>query len=197
MTTTTATSFIPATQAQIDFVSDLLRTRDVEPRLLEATQRHIAAGTLNRATASFVIDHLRFTRRRVIISPERKALNDLLDTLPSTGKFAISAVTANMAMQDKVVNNDYIFVEVSQPNRQRARTIRQLHGAVGSFTRTGLSLRDSTELAKLLLLPGAALEATQKFGELYQCCGKCGADLTDETSRKLMLGPVCRGYYGI
>jgi hypothetical protein len=35
------------------------------------------------------------------------------------------------------------------------------------------------------------------FGEHYTCCGSCGAPLTDNKSRELMLGPECRKKFSL
>jgi exosome complex RNA-binding protein Csl4 len=40
------------------------------------------------------------------------------------------------------------------------------------------------------------LVATQRYGALYSVCSVCGAELTDDRSVELKLGPVCRGRFG-
>lgn len=41
------------------------------------------------------------------------------------------------------------------------------------------------------------LGALQKYGQQIGRCGHCGRTLTDETSRAVGIGPVCRGEIGL
>lgn len=54
----------------------------------------------------------------------------------------------------------------------------------------------SGPLRKLTPEHRVGLEEARLFGELYGCCVKCGATLTDEDSMADMMGPYCSGRKG-
>ena len=53
---------------------------------------------------------------------------------------------------------------------------------------------DENEIEELyghLESPAFAYQAAKTFGEIYSVCGRCGAELTDDTSREHKFGPIC------
>lgn len=109
-------------------------------------------------------------------------------------KYAIPRSDLPIAVHALMGGNDHLFVEVRE--YMERVYIRQLHGAPGSFSRSKINDRALVnEIVRVLR--GSCLEYTQLFGDLYSCCGVCGAELTDETSRRLKLGPTCRGRFGL
>lgn len=70
------------------------------------------------------------------------------------------------------------------------RYLRKLTGAPGDFRTTRLPHAD--QIAVLGLIAGHHVMFAQKFGEVFQRCGRCAAPLTDQRSRELHLGPDCR-----
>jgi hypothetical protein len=73
--------------------------------------------------------------------------------------------------------------------------MRRLIGAPGDFLRIKLKPTTVDTLAELLA--DDSLRYAQTFGRVYTCCGKCGAPLTDDESRRLAIGPKCRGAWGL
>jgi hypothetical protein len=92
-------------------------------------------------------------------------------------------------------DNDHVFLAVGE--YKDTRYIRRLHGAPGSFSRTKLPDRDLEQRVARVIHAEGPRNATQLFGSLYTCCGKCGAELTDKVSRALKLGPHCRKEFGL
>lgn len=73
--------------------------------------------------------------------------------------------------------------------------IRLLVGAPGEFTRTRVGFDRAQRVAAAIKLD--VLAAAQAFATHYTCCAVCGADLSDETSVALGLGPTCRRRFGL
>jgi hypothetical protein len=89
---------------------------------------------------------------------------------------------------DDSFSGDLAFFEV----REYMSTLymRQLHGAPGRFNRSKLSA--ASVKAIIGIIAADPYRYTRMFGEHYACCGSCGAELTDQRSRELQLGPECR-----
>lgn len=86
---------------------------------------------------------------------------------------------------------EFIFFEVKQ---YRGRWYcKRLQGAPGRFARLGISAEDQCVLHDFLAKgPQVQENASVLFGRLYKCCGVCKAELTDDYSRKVCMGPHCR-----
>ena len=176
------------TQKQQDFILSLLDGREVyEDYLIEL---NASWDELTVRDASSIIDTLKkmpFKKKSVTFSAP-SALADLPKSY-----YAISSHTANLVLKDEVVDNDYLFVIITE--YMGTRYMRKLLGNFGGFSRVKLSSRDVRAVADLLATE--PLMFIQKFGELHSVCGKCGAELTDEKSRKLGFGPDCRKVLGV
>ena len=85
------------------------------------------------------------------------------------------------------------FLEVIEANGRN--WINRLYGAPGDFRREKLSYQHMWHAARHILsdLP----ECAQRFGRHFRTCGKCGSPLTQQVSRDLGLGPVCRKAFGL
>ena len=64
-------------------------------------------------------------------------------------------------------------------------------GAPGIFTRNPVPKTTAKELIGHLSSQKVALEASTAFAEIYSVCKRCGAELTDDHSRAVLMGPVC------
>lgn len=102
------------------------------------------------------------------------------------------AMVADLAGLD-AVRGDLLFIEVKE--YKGTVYMRRLHGAPGAFTRSRLPREAEDALASIV--KGDPHKYARLFGEHYACCGKCGAELTDEKSRRLQLGPECRKAFGL
>jgi hypothetical protein len=111
-------------------------------------------------------------------------------------KYAVP--TSELAMFSDLIGldamkGDLLFIEVKE--YRGTIYMRRLQGAPGSFLRLRLPREAEDALAAHIKID--AYRYTRLFGEHYRCCGKCGAELTDEKSRALMLGPDCRKAFGL
>jgi len=90
------------------------------------------------------------------------------------------------------VDNDLVFVEIRE--FKKTTYLRRLIGSYGGFTRSKPAPEDTLAFVRVLL--GDPYKYAKLFAVHYACCAKCGAELTDEVSRELGLGPVCRKAFG-
>jgi hypothetical protein len=72
--------------------------------------------------------------------------------------------------------------------------MRRLHGSLGGFTRVRMANSDAITVVETIARN--PYKYARIFGEIYSCCGSCGAELTDPKSRELQLGPECRKKFG-
>lgn len=177
-----------ATDRQRGFILDLLDNR----LYTLAADEHIID---NPRKASDLIDKLlRAPRKPLAAKPAARdaELEEALASVPKA-KYAIPANEIFADMFDAKINNDLLFVEVKE--YMNRLYVRRLHGSVGSFTRSKLTRSDS--LTVLGIIKRNPYNYTKLFGEHHKCCGRCGAELTDDESRRLLLGPVCRKAFGV
>lgn len=113
------------------------------------------------------------------------------DLIPS--KFAIPITELlSTDLRQFAGNSDLLFGEVREWKGHKF--INALKGAPGAFARTRLKGTDRGDVVRVLATD--QYKYTKIFGDHYTCCGSCGAELTDETSRSLKLGPDCRTKFG-
>lgn len=181
-------TMIQATGPQVNFVKTLLAERAIEDvNWAEEIAEKIAARTLSKTEASDVIGKLLKAKRL----PKNPELQSILSSIPKS-KYAIPVEELDVFVDEKV-NGDLIFIEVKE--YMGTLYMRRLHGSLGGFTRSKLSVNDVKELVNIIAKD--AVKYARIFGEHYSCCGKCGAELTDPISRKLQFGPTCRAEFGL
>jgi hypothetical protein len=85
---------------------------------------------------------------------------------------------------------DFWFVRVPDTGKwQGFRFVRRYLGGQGP-----IQIRTAEQMAALHAILEDGVEAAgMLFAQELGKCRKCGRDLTDETSRELGIGPVCRG----
>jgi hypothetical protein len=190
----TMLTFFEATPKQIQFITDLIEKKNLGDTAKAITVlTKIAANKLEKQEASKLIDELIAAPVRVTSTPPATMagkLQNLLGEVPKA-KYAVPMDEIDLGI-DENVNGDILFIEVRE--YMNVLYMRRLHGAPGNFNRSKLSFKD-TELL-INLVKKNPLKYTQLFGEVHKCCGKCGADLTDQLSRELKLGPRCRKEFG-
>lgn len=113
-------------------------------------------------------------------------------TIPKS-KYAIPTSELMPEFLEQNAKGDLVFVEVREFKKHTY--IRRLYGAYNGFTRSKVSLPDASTFVRLIASEPA--KYAKIFGLHYKCCAKCMADLTDERSRELALGPVCRKSFGL
>lgn len=180
------TTTYPASERQQAFIRTLIEERVCDREAVLADLPFYSSKD-----ASAVIGRLLDAPRKESAKPKG---NPLLADIPKA-KYAIP--TAELAVVSdlvglEAVKNDLLFLEVKE--YKGTVYMRRLLGAPGAFTRVRLSHEAVAALASIL--KADPYKYTRLFGEHYACCGKCGAELTDEESRRLMLGPVCRQAFG-
>lgn len=168
------TTLRPATENQLGFLNNLRRERG----LAIETWREFSARNLSTRDASREIDALKATPRAANV--DRAIRGGLFHDLPKS-KYAI--------IEDGVRT----FWEIKE---FRGTTyLRLLVGAPGDFRRVRVEFPRTTRVvAEIRRDPHAAALA---FAQHYTCCAVCGADLSDETSVALGLGPICRQRFGL
>lgn len=172
-----------ATEKQQAYIAALLKEREYDTRL-----DHIIIKS--PADASKVIDILKAAPKKAGVKPANP-LSEALSMMPNA-RYAIRTSDLVMDFMNEQIKGDLLFVEVA--TFKGHKYLRRLHGAPGDFNRSKMSVQDS--LAVLGVIAQNPYEHTKLFGQHYACCGKCGAELTDEKSRALMLGPTCRKEFG-
>lgn len=133
------------------------------------------------------------------VHPGRGKVNELIRDLEvPCAMYAIPTAALPSHLAALAPNNDHLFVVVDE--FKETRYVKQLHGSPGSFSRTALNPDGGPDMRMDVVRAIKAADpytATALFSTLYSCCGKCGAELTDPTSRHLKLGPTCRKAFGL
>ena len=172
-----------ATEAQRSFITKLLTEREVPTALRETITAGL--GNMPRLTASTTITHLLTLPKPVVV--KFSEVSALLETIPKS-KYAIPRLEVPGDFR-----HELLFVEVKQ---YRGTTfMRRLSGAPGYFSRIRIDSKLVVELAKQIAKDPAHYAVL--FGKHYTCCGRCGAELTDSTSRALFMGPHCAKVMGL
>lgn len=167
----TLTAIHPATQAQVNFINSLRTQRAIAPLSDDELK------VLDKRDASREIDRL---KALPIVRPAANANDRLFEGIP----FAKYAVRENGALT---------FWEVKA---YQGRTyLRLLIGAPGAFRRVKVNWDRVQDVARTLRNDPHA--ATLAFSRHYRCCSVCGAELSDERSLELGLGPICRQRFGL
>lgn len=178
---------IAATEKQIGFVTDLATTREYDDAERERILGLIDSGDLTKREASAVIDLLINAPRKassVYLSP----LQTLLSGIPKS-KYAVPVEELMLTdAEDDFEGADLVFLELKE--FMGTLYVRRLIGAPGRFNRVRLTVAQTTALMRMVATD--PYHYAKLFGDHYACCGSCGAELTDQRSRELMLGPECR-----
>lgn len=176
-------TLVPASEKQETFIRDLLATRDVDQVFADELVDRLESGMLDKTYASQAIDTMLGLPKQKGMSP----FQALLATIPKS-RYAVKFDELEFTSADDKFNNDIVFLELRE--FKGTLYMRQLHGAPTGFTRSKLSKNSIEAIVKIITKNPYTY--TRLFGEHFSCCGSCGATLTDDRSRELMLGPECR-----
>lgn len=182
------TTLYPATEKQIAFLASLLAQREVPADLHEEVSAFLPTADKRRAS-DYIERLLALPKTQGRPAAAAPAANAVFDGVP-VARYAIPA--EEISLLDVDPRGDLLFVEVK--TWKGVTYMRRLHGSLGGFSRSKMPRETVADLASILARD--PYRYTRLFGEHYSCCGKCGAELTDEESRRLMLGPVCRKAFG-
>lgn len=191
-------TFIPASENQLTYLDDIIKMRDI-PELMKAAYLG-KRSTMDKTVASGLISSflkyplLSTAATAANFSERDKKMKELMDIVADMphAKYAIPAEELMMDLLKRPIKNNLVFCELKK-YRNRLY-FRQLHGAPGHFSRSMFPVEDAIVFAKVIKRD--PYNYTRIFADHYQCCGRCGAELTDEISRETRLGPTCRGYFG-
>lgn len=168
-----------ATERQISFIRNLVAERDVAP---------IDFAGMTVKEASTKIEELLATPKKA----STVRFSDILATIPKS-KYALPYQVVAPVFTETNFDNDYLFVEVRE--YMGTTYMRKLQGSLGDFVRTRFSRQEEEAIYRII--KDNPVEYITKFGEVFSCCGKCGAALTDEASRARLLGPDCARQLGV
>lgn len=187
---TAATVALPPTPAQVGFLLDLVRERDL-PELAGCTPEQAIAKT-----------------RAYIEAPgrDRKEISRMIDVAKSAPYRAASASAwvipesvpnSKFALQTEHLTKvppawqrqELLFLEVK--HLRGKRIMSRLLGAPGRFSRVRVPREAQQEICDALSKDDVAWQAIMRFSDEYSVCGKCGASLTDDLSRERKIGPIC------
>lgn len=176
-----------ATESQKKFIADL-----IDERVFTETEDIVVSSPSD--ASRFIGKLLSLPRKpKALFMPKvDEEMRAALKSIPSA-KYAIPTSELFAETLKMHYTGDLLFVELSEYRGKLY--FKRLFGAPGRFSRSMMHRSDA-----LLLIRHIAVDAyryTKLFGEHYRCCGRCGAELTDERSRELLLGPQCRKYFAL
>ena len=188
------TTTFPASDKQITFINELLDSRELPAGnpLIEpfVNDRFTMLSTINKRTASAVISMLLGLPK--VVKADEASLQTVLASVPKA-KYAIPVDELDIApLTGTPLTGDLLFVEIREYHD--VLYMRRLTGSVGGFNRDKMPAADVKIITDIIATH--PYKYTRLFGEHYACCGKCGAELTDPTSRAFFLGPECRKAFG-
>lgn len=173
------------TEKQLGYLNKLLDERpafrDVENLWPENLEK------LTKREASKLIERVLASPKESAKSGGNSSLNDLLANVPD----------CYVAMPSRTGNNDLDFFRVGTNQGQMdasKKGWRRVQRIVGGQAPISMRIGEMTPVAKIIAgWSEEELKAAQVlFGREIGRCGVCGKTLTDETSRRLGIGPVCR-----
>jgi len=188
------TTTFPASDKQITFINELLDSRELpagDPIIQQfIDDRFTTLSTITKRSASAVISMLLGMPK--LVSPTEASLQAVLARVPKS-KYAIPVDELDIApLTGTPLTGDLLFVEIRM--YEGHLYMRRLSGSVGGFNRDKMPAGDVKIVSDII--ETHPYKYTRLFGEHYSCCGKCGAELTDPTSRAFFLGPDCRKAFG-
>ncbi len=192
MTTTTQPTLFGATEKQVKFINDLLDQKELEDDAVRGFK--VALATMDKKAASTLIELLlKLPKKIEKVAPTsgKSQLQEALLKAPKS-KYAVPNHELDISLSTTKLTGDHLFIEIRE--YMGNLYMRRLHGSVGAFTRTRIANDDAVTIVNLIAQD--PYKYTKIFGQIYSCCGSCGAELTDPKSRELQLGPECRKKFG-
>lgn len=187
------TAFANPTEAQLKYVLDLVKEREIPSlrgltveQAVAKTRLYVEAPHRTRAEVSRLIDTARTAPRRVAAAPV-PAFFVIPDSVPNS-KFAIPTELLT-TLPESWRRQELLFLEVKE--LRGTRRANRLLGAPGRFNRLRIGREVLTELCEVLSKDDVAWQAIKRFSDEYSVCGRCAASLTDDASRERGIGPVC------
>lgn len=194
-----------ATLKQLGFIGTLVKERQVPSDLKTIVEGFYTSTPSKRQASDTINALLRLPKaprpenlgfKPVIADPKLAEKQALLAALPAS-RYALKAEQIELGAPGIRMNgNDLLFVEVHEHRRTKSRRLFRVHGAPGRFSRSYIGNIDE-QLLVLRTLAEAPNFHARLFADHYRVCARCSAELTDVESRRLGLGPTCKGYFGL
>ena len=171
-----------ATERQVDFLHKLLNEREYDetPHLHDVrNEREI----VSKAHASELINWLKDRPFKSGLRPQPCAPKwSGFEVEP--GHYAIPSATGNNDL-------DFFRVDAGKGRHEGRMFVKRI---VGGHPEYGMTVKDARYVLAFLseLTADARSLARQRYGTEIGRCYRCNRHLTDETSRKLGIGPDCR-----
>ena len=164
-----------ATERQAEFIKSLLAGRTgYTDEFAERVSKALAEDSLPRTKASEVIEFLLKHPRAAKAAP--------VGTDVPAGHYAVKSATGS---------NDLDFWKVDKPDSGKWEGWTFVKRVIGG--RPAQRVRGAEAKAALAAIDAAGpSDAARLYGQEIGRCGRCNRHLTDETSRKLGIGPDCR-----
>lgn len=178
---------MPATDKQVTLIKKLSGERDVpvtgrntdEAGLIASWESVFDGKFVSKSEASMVIDWL-FTLQKTLQTRVAKGKMVSGSSVPA-GYYATDSLTGT---------NDYDFWMVSKgTGRWEGRTF--IKRVIGGHPETPVRGAEQAKALQAIMETGLD-EAAERYGREIGRCYRCNRHLTDETSRRLGIGPDCR-----
>lgn len=171
----------PITESQKEYIQDLLTKRQVDPDVMADIAQHLESPACSKRTASEFIALLRQLPRK---RTKDDAVFDEFSKVVPEGRYAV---------YDTADDNTLKFYIVDRP------TEGKWAGYVFVKVKAGpeaynLSISESKRV--LALIAEDPKIALLRYGQELGHCGHCGRELTNASSRRIGIGPVCRARDG-
>jgi Family of unknown function (DUF6011) len=190
MTTDTDKLVGSATPKQAAFIAVLLEQRTgYSDGFRERVTTSILEGRLAKSDASNIITWL-------LNRPKRVGVPHLSDAATKIVTDAVEIPNGHYAIKNETGTNDLDFYKVETPTEGRYRGMTFVKRVIGGHPE--FPVRNSVERRAILQrIKDAGVEAAAVlYGREIGRCYRCNRTLTDELSRELGIGPVCRGGTG-
>ncbi len=159
-----AISFAPATERQVSYLASLLADRACTTDFRATAEARMSGGTLDKATAS-----------------------KMIDTLMATPRVARGGVAAATPLTVGMYRKDGVIYRV-----QRSRESGGMYAKRLDLLATGAEfVYAAGAIRTLTLADSMTREEAQAWGVETGICCVCSADLTDPVSVARGIGPVC------
>lgn len=175
----------PASERQVNYVIGLYEERRLPDS--HVTYKRADLERMERDEISSEITLLKTYPRK-----EGTTGNDAVPDVPA-GRYAILN-THPIEGDGTDEGDDYVFLKVDRPTEGRWKGytfVKRLYGSPGHLREDGV--KNAAQRNKFLRRIAAdPKKAMLEYGLQLGECGACGSPLTNEESRRLGIGPVCR-----
>jgi len=173
----------PPSDKQVKFIDSLMQQHGTEGVPQDLLDDFMTAA-LTRTQASRLIDALKAAPK--------------LQVTPAAAPVPVSSPLAELPVSKYAVEDTdgvLLFFEVVE-RRGGRKFLNRLIGSPGDWRRDFMPARDVAFWATLITTTGSTCCA-QRYSAEFTRCAACEAPLSDEDSRAVGFGPVCRKRYGL